>query len=260
MPTLHTAPLALLGRQDLPTDGVRDYCQQLSEAFTRCGEHFDIAEMRWENEGWLKAIGQLWKESGEWRGRWILFQYTALMWSRRGFPIGALAVLWVLKLRGAKICVVFHDIRYDQARGWKQRIRVAFQYRTMRSAFRRAARCVLTVPVAQVPWLPGNSQKATFIPVGSNFPNMNREVESRNAKLHNVPTIAVFGVTGGAQAKNESKDISYVARRAISKCVRLRLMIIGRGASEAEAILRRDLDGSGVEVLVRGVLPPEQIR
>lgn len=101
MPILDPAPLALPGRLDLRANGVRDYCSQLSEAFGRCGEHLDIVEMRWENHGWLKAIRQLWREGRLWRGRWVLFQNTALMWSRRGFPIRALGVLWILKLRGA---------------------------------------------------------------------------------------------------------------------------------------------------------------
>lgn len=260
MPILHPAPLALLGRLDLPTDGVRDYCSQLSEAFARCGEHLDAVEMRWESQSWLKAIRQLWRESRQWRGRWVLFQYTALMWSRRGFPVGALAVLWILKLHGAKICAVFHDIRYDQARGWKQRLRVAFQYRTMRLALRWAERCVLTVPASQVPWLPKNSAKAVFIPVGSGIPETRSQVQNCGAKPDGVRTVAVFGVTGGAQAENESEDISYVVRDAISKSGNLRLLILGRGSSEAEALLLRDLEGSGVELSALGVLPAEQIR
>ena len=36
-----------------------------------------------------------------------------------GFPVGALAVLRILRMRGAKLCIVFHDIRNDQAHGWK---------------------------------------------------------------------------------------------------------------------------------------------
>ena len=90
------APIALLGREDLPTDGVRDYCLQLSRAFARRGEHLDVAEVRRETQGWLRAVGQLWRESRAWKGRWVLLQYTSLMWSRRGFPVGALAVLGIL--------------------------------------------------------------------------------------------------------------------------------------------------------------------
>src|SRR6185437_13922018 len=131
IPPLRRAPgspvpaIALLGRQDLPTDGVRDYCLQLSRAFARRGELLDVAEVRWEIQGWLSALGQLWRESRAWKGKWVLLQYTSLMWSRRGFPLGALAVLGILRMRGAKVCIVFHDIRNDPAHGWKNRLRVA---------------------------------------------------------------------------------------------------------------------------------------
>jgi glycosyltransferase involved in cell wall biosynthesis len=260
MPTFHFPLIALLGRQDMPTDGVRDYCTQLGTAFARAGEQLDIAEVRWESHGWVKALAQFWKESRGWKGRWILFQYTALMWSRRGFPIGALAVLWILRLRGTRLCVVFHDVRYDSPGDWKQRIRVPFQYRTMRAAFRCAARCVLTVPLAQVPWLPKDSSKSAFIPVGSNFPEGSQQTEDLKEKQHGVPTIVVFGVTGGAGTNKESADISFVIRHLISKIPRVRLMVIGRGSSEAEATLRKALDGSGVELFVLGVLPPKQLR
>ena len=87
------ACVALLGRQDEPTDGVRDYCELLSQAFARRGMQMEIVALRWDVDGWRKALGTLWKASRGWSGRIILLQYTALMWSRRGFPVGALAAL-----------------------------------------------------------------------------------------------------------------------------------------------------------------------
>src|ERR1019366_10494963 len=81
------AAIALLGRLDQPTDGVRDYCSLLSQAFLRRGDRLDLAELRWEHQGWVKSLWQLWRDSRGWTGRWGLFQYTALMWSRKGFPV-----------------------------------------------------------------------------------------------------------------------------------------------------------------------------
>lgn len=254
------AAIALLGRQDLPTDGVRDYCLQLSRAFARRGEHLDVAEVPWETQGWLRAVGQLWRESRAWKGKWILFQYTSLMWSRRGFPLGALAVLGILRMRGAKPCMVFHDIRNDQAHGWKNRLRVAYQYQVMRRAYTWAARSVLTVPAKNVPWLPRNANRAIFIPVGSNFPESEPQNRNSHVTSASVLTVAVFGVTGGSQSCNESADISYVIGQVMSTVVSLRLLVMGRGALEAEVTLRKDLDGSGVVLNVLGVLPPEQLR
>jgi len=253
------AVIALLGRQDLPTNGVRDYCLQLSRAFARRGEHLDVAEMRWETQGWLRAVGQLWRESREWKGKWILFQYTSLMWSRRGFPLGALAVLGTLRMRGATVCMVFHDIRNDQAHGWKNRLRVTYQYQVMRRAYTWTARSVLTVPAKNVPWLPRNANRAIFIPVGSNFTETEPRNQNSGVRSASVLTVAVFGVTWGSQSCDESADISYVLRQAVSTVVSLRLVVMGRGAAEAEAALKKDLDGSGVALNVLGVLPPEQL-
>ncbi|HEV2615759.1 MAG TPA: hypothetical protein VGU63_04010, partial [Candidatus Acidoferrales bacterium] len=259
-PVFKDAYIALLGRLDLPTDGVRDYCRQLSEAFARRGELLEIDEMRWETQGWLGAMRHLWKESKQWRGHWVLFQYTALMWSQRGFPVGALASLWILKLRGAKICVVFHDIRYDQARGWKQHVRVAFQYRTMRLTLRWAERGVLTVPGGQVPWLPKNSAKAAFIPVGANLPETDERAIGRGAGVRDVATIAVFGITEGSQGQREAAEISYLVRKVITKAPGLRVVVMGRGSMEAEGALREALEGSGAQVSVLGLLPAEKVR
>jgi glycosyltransferase involved in cell wall biosynthesis len=233
---------------------------QLSQAFARRGEHLDVAEVRWETQGWLRAVGQLWRESRAWKGKWVLFQYTSLMWSRRGFPWGALAVLGILRMRGTKLCTVFHDIRNDQAHGWKNRLRVTYQYQVMRRAYNWAARSVLTVPAKNVPWLPRHANRATFIPVGSNLPETDLQNQNRGARSAGILTVAVFGVTGGSRSCDESDDISYVIRQATSAVASLRLVVMGRGAAEAEATLRKDLDGSGVALNVLGVLPPEQIQ
>ncbi|HKV29280.1 MAG TPA: glycosyltransferase [Candidatus Acidoferrales bacterium] len=175
--------------------------------------------------------------------------------------MGALAVLWILKLRGTKICVVFHDIRYDRAKGWKQRVRVAFQYRTMRLALRWAARVVLTVPASQVPWLPKNSAaKATFIPVGANLPEAEWPATSRNIWPNGVATIAVFGITEGEQGQREAAEISFLIGKVIEKLPNVRVVAMGRGSTEAEDALRRVLEGSEVQISVCGLLAAEKVR
>jgi glycosyltransferase involved in cell wall biosynthesis len=254
------AAIALLGRLDQPTDGVRDYCSLLSQAFLRRGDRLDLAEVRWEDRGWFKSLWQLWKDSRVWAGRWVLFQYTALMWSRKGFPIGALAVLVLLRIRGAKLCIVFHDISNDNRHGIKQSTRVAFQYWTMRTAFHWAVRSVMTVPLKQVPWLPGNAEKAVFIPVGANFPAFDHAIENGCATLLSTPTVVIFGVSGGVPGAEEIEDILYVVNHVKSKVAGLSIMIIGRGSAEAEGTLRQGLDRSEVELQVLGLLPAEEIR
>lgn len=249
--------VALLGRQDEPTDGVRDYCELLSQAFAQRGMQMEILALRWEIQGWRKALGTLWKASRSWKKQIVMLQYTALMWSRRGFPVGALAVLAILKIRGVSLCVVFHDAGYVPARGVLRRLRVAFQNFTIRTMFSAAEIPVLTVPASQLDWLPRRSPRAVFIPVGANFPPVARK---RRETLPEIPTIAVFGVTEGKQIEAEAETIAHVISRAAAAIPRLSLNVFGRGALEAETALRSRLVEKSIEITVEGVLPAEEVR
>lgn len=249
---------ALLGRLDRPTDGVRDYCELLSEAFARRGERMQIVAARWENDGWWKTLVRLWNQAREWKGRVVSLQYTALMWSRRGFPLGALAVLAVLKIRRVRLGVVFHDVSYSTARGWIQRLRRACQMFTIHAVFRCAEFPILTVPAAQVFWLPRNSRRAAFIPVGANFPAGEPAPLRRSPPA--APTVAVFGVTGGARNLLEAREIASAMKYAAARIPRLCLTVFGRGALESEAPLREGLAGSNVALSLAGVLPSQEIR
>jgi glycosyltransferase involved in cell wall biosynthesis len=260
--------IALGGRLDSPTDGVRDYCEHLSEAFRRRGDYLEIVQLRWEIHGWWNALRTLWKESRAWKNRIVLLQYTALMWSRRGFPFGALAVLAILKFRHVRLCVVFHDAEYAPARGVIRRLRVACQNFVLRVAFRCAEFPVLTVPASQLNWLPRRSDRAIFIPVGSNFPGANGEVPAVRHRANYPPTVAVFGVTGGTRSDQEARDIAYVMKRTAAALAptpsdeipHVRLTVLGRGSAEAEPVLRKEFAGLNVPLSIIGVLPPEQLR
>ena len=102
--------IALLGKKDVPTDGVEDYCRFLSPAMGARGYAVEIARVPWAELGWIRAWVRLWQKSREWKGKWVLVQYTALMWSRRGFPLAFVIVLLMLKVRGARLVTVFHDV------------------------------------------------------------------------------------------------------------------------------------------------------
>ena len=52
--------IALLGRRDEPTDGVRDYCFWLSQALQQQGVTLRVAAVNWESRGWLKSLCELW--------------------------------------------------------------------------------------------------------------------------------------------------------------------------------------------------------
>ncbi len=257
----HSAPsmVALLGRRDEPTDGVRDYCSLLAEALRRRGVTLELAESFWERDGWLRELWNLWKQSRKWRGEWVLMQYTALAWSRRGFPFGFLAVLALLKARGARTAVVFHEVRDDRPDRLLDRFRIAFQYAVMRTAFRWAHRSILTVPVEQVPWLNPLQTKGTFIPVGANIPEAGFSTKSNGRRPRAPRTLAVFGVTGGVGIAPECADIGYVVKHASNRVGPLRLVVLGRGSEQAEPMLRREFDATHVEVSVLGLQPAKDI-
>jgi hypothetical protein len=98
--------IALLGRRDGPTDGVGDYRIYLGATLGLHGYQLEIVRVPWPERGWGAALADLRQRAEDWRGCWVLLQYTALGWSRRGFP---LRFLQVLRHIGARCLVVFHD-------------------------------------------------------------------------------------------------------------------------------------------------------
>ena len=247
--------IALLGRRDEPTDGVADYCTHLGAALGLHGYELEIVHVPWHERGWGAALADLRQRAEDWRGCWILLQYTALGWSRRAFPLRFLQVLQVLHHNGARCIVVFHDaLPYGGSRVI-DRLRRACQLWVMRTVYRRADHSVLPVSLDQVTWLPPRPSKAVFIPIGANLPpvamNGGRPRETGTAK-----TVAVFGVTGEPATLSEVRHISPVLKLTRAQVGNLRLVVFGRGSAEAGPALRQELEGSGIETLVLGLLPP----
>jgi hypothetical protein len=100
--------IALMGKTDPLTDGVRDHCTFVGDAILRRGGEWRVVDLDWEKTGWGPALRRLDQMSRDWRGKWVLVQYTALMWSRRGFPTRFLSLLRRLKRNGARIAVHTH--------------------------------------------------------------------------------------------------------------------------------------------------------
>jgi glycosyltransferase involved in cell wall biosynthesis len=249
--------IALLGRPDFPTDGVRDYCEYLSSAFARRGNRMEIVQLCWEDQSWMEFFRDLRRLSRAWKDHIVLLQYTALMWSRHGFPLRALAVLAALKWRRARIGVVFHDAGYAPAHGLIRRLRVACQNFTIRTLFRTAEFPLLTVPASQLSWLPRNSGSGVFIPVGANFPD---GILNARSSVPPSPTVVVFGVTGGPHIAPEVRDIAHAARRCAERVASLNLVVFGRNALEAESTLRKELAETNVAISVSGILPAADVR
>src|SRR5580704_19527932 len=98
--------IALLGRKDVPTDAVEEYCRYLGAALKPHDFQMQIRRVPWELHGWREALRGLRLQSQAWRDTWVLVQYTALAWSARGFPLRFPRVLRMLKSAGARVTVV----------------------------------------------------------------------------------------------------------------------------------------------------------
>lgn len=253
---------ALLGRGEAPVDGVEDYCAQLSTAVGKLGTPLRISRVNWQELGWIPALRELNRSSKDWRGSWVLIQYTALAWSRRGFPFGALAVLAILRRGGARCAVMFHDPFRQSASGIAARVRGACQDWVVRRLYRRADMAIFADPLATIPWLAerdaisGAAQKAIFIPIGANIPE---RISDSARGPDSVPAVAVFCLSAPPILAEELADIAAASRAALDGGARFRLVFLGRGTTEAKDAIARSLDKIPVECSVLGLLPPDRI-
>lgn len=253
--------IALLGRRDSPTDGVEDYCSWLQKSLAARGCSLRLARVSWAELGWARALSRLWTDSAAWRGKWVLVQYTALQWSRRGFSFMLLPALWLLRKRGARVAVVFHDpspysVRENASilKRILDRARSELQRGVMRLAYLLSARSILTIPLEHVQWLPVNPEEAAFIPVGANVP----AVGIGEATAPTRAAVSVFSLSGGQHASREIADIAHAVRKAAGRKPGLRLLVFGRNSEQAEVPLRKVLAGCNVELSVLGLLPAEE--
>ena len=260
-PDLLSPLVMLFGRRDQPTDAVRDYANCLSKALRGCGISCENSTISWYEDGWLPVLAKLWKQGRDWRGRCVVFHYTALMWSRRGFPLAVPLVLKILKLRGCRTVVVFHDVYAVAGSRWIDRFRLSLQKRIMCHLSRKAYRAILPVPPHSVPWLREQKVPAEFIPVGANVSSLDELAREGFVPIHNAtPTVAIFGIPIWPSAqKREVLAIVQAVRKASAHTRELQLLVLGRGAKEAESLLRTGLSGTPVSLRVDGLRSSREI-
>ena len=128
--------ILLLGKRDTPADGVQDYCEYLAQALQRRGIKTEIARVEWSSEGWIHALRKLRGQTAKWQSAWVVLQYTALSWSRHGFPLGALAVLRSLRRRKVRCAAVFHESRRQGGGKWAGQLRGALQDWVIRQIYK----------------------------------------------------------------------------------------------------------------------------
>jgi len=249
--------IALLGRRDEPTDAVEDYCRYLGEALAAHSLDLQIRRVPWNEHGWTASLKALRLEARQWRGTWVLAQYTALAWSARGFPSRFLRVLRILRKAGARIAVVFHDAEPFGGTRLIDRVRRTMQLRLMRTALAFSDHAVLTVTPERLSWPAGASAKSSFIPVGVSLPFP--LAPQRHEEMHSPPAIGVFSITGGTAGDRETRDIIASVRHASERLGRLRLLVFGRHAEVREDALRQGLRGVAVELDICGVIDDKRL-
>lgn len=257
-----TRPLiALLGRKDVPTDAVEQYCRYLGGALQSHDFQLEIRRVPWEIHGWGDALNALWLQAESWRGRWVLVQYTALAWSARGFPYRFTRVLKILNSAGARIAIVFHDVEPFRGPRFVDGLRTRLQLRVMRRALAAADLAIFTIPPERISWLAGPSSRVRFIPVGPNLPIPipPENILSRARQESGIPTIGVFTITGGEPGAREAKIILAAVRDAAQRVGNLRLSVFGRHAELREATFREGLQDLPVEISAEGVLDDQQV-
>lgn len=245
-----------MGRRDRPTDGVRDYSDLLAHTLESRGHAVHVVQADWPQEGWWRALREVWGALPSDPQAWVLTQYTHLMWSRHGFPLLALLVSGLVRLRTRNLCLVVHDPMSFPGLRARDRLRRGVQETVLRILVLLARRTVVTVPTGSIPWLNGKARtRATCIPVGTNIPT---HTTSSADDLPRGPfTVVVFGVTAGNA--EEATEIAQVVNGVEDVLGPIRLVIMGRGAVEAEPMLRGLLRNLETTFRVVGVMPAEAI-
>lgn len=253
--------IALLGRRDAPTDAVEEYCVRLDEAMREHGFEIELVRVAWLERGWPTALRELERQAKSWRGRWVLVQYTALAWSERGFPLRFLRILRILRQAGAQVAMVYHDALPYEGNRTIDKLRRRAQLHAMGEALRCCDLGVFTVPMSKISWIGTKYTRAVFIPVGANLPEPERawEMQAEEPDEGRLPTVAVYGITGGEGGVWEIASISEALHIVSERLGKLRLIVMGRNSETADKALKNLMGKLPVEISTLGVLPGEEI-
>jgi glycosyltransferase involved in cell wall biosynthesis len=249
--------IALVGRRDEPTDGVWDYCGWLGGSLADHGVQFETIRINWFELGWRAALAELKNNAKSWRGCWVLLQYTALAWSKRGFPTRVPGMFLTLKQMGIHCGVVFHDFLPFGGTRIVDRARTRCQRIVLRRTYAASDLAIFPAPIQKVIWLRTVDPKAVFIPIGANCPEPKGIVGEPKGK--GELTIAVFCVTSDHRMAKEVSDIGHAVRHASRALGPLRLIVLGRGSKEADAMLQAEFTGTDVQVNTLGLLPAAEV-
>jgi glycosyltransferase involved in cell wall biosynthesis len=234
-----------VGARDTPTDGVRDFVARLACALEERSVHASTLAIPWSQRGWRRALTTLPTLSGV-----VLIQYTHLAWSRRGFPVGALAARRALLRKGATVGIIFHDPSPFSGRRLRDRVRTATQRAVVRRLARKSPVAFSTVEPELLAVFEGIGRKPRFLPVGSNVPAVTGHTHRSRGFV-----VSVFSVTKGH--RGELLMLADIIQRTARVLPSVSLRVFGRGATEAEEALRSSIDS--VPVIVEGVMGADEV-
>ena len=245
--------IALLGRKDFPTDGVEDYCTFLGEALLRRGVELKKVRVEWRDRGCVRSLLQLWREAADWRGQWVLLQFTSLAWSRRGFPFATVAAIAIVSSRGARTGVFYHEpFGYDGGRRIDQVRRVCQEW-VLRQLYDLTEKSIFADPLEKIPWLPPNSSKAVSIPIGASLPEPSPMPDRLGSRNGSPKTVAIYCVGELPYRAFELEDISRAVAPLAANGLKLRVVFLGRGTLEAQAEIEQAFRSIPVELLNLGI-------
>ena len=250
--------VALLGRKDEPTDAVEEYCHHLSAALLPLGISLELQRVPWLELGWPAALQKFDKDFPDVRDVWFFVQYTALSWSRRGFSLHLLKLLDLLKKKGARCAVVFHDAEAYSGSRIVDRIRRLAQLHAMKQLLKRSGLAVFTIPYQIIPWVPPGVRDVFVAPVGANLPAPESAWFKKKLPAQ-WPTVGIFSLSEGAVGEKEVQLAAEAMRYASEQLGPLRLTILGRNSGVGGQRLKELLADTQVRVDVLGLLKSEEV-
>jgi glycosyltransferase involved in cell wall biosynthesis len=251
--------MAILGRREEPTDGVRDYCCYLRDALAKEGVNLTLTQVRWAEIGRKASRQELLEAVKEQQNTFFLLQYTALSWSRRGFALPAVDILKLLKQNGGRCAVVFHDPDGYAGSRAVDRFRRAIQRYAMKRLVRLSDLAIFTLPRNKISWLPADTQNFAFIPVGANLPAPERAWEARHNATGRKPVLAVFSLSDKPTLAKEVSQIARAVSIAAEQLGPLEVVLLGRNSEGGGEELRSALAGSSVEVRIVGLISADEV-
>jgi glycosyltransferase involved in cell wall biosynthesis len=251
--------MAILGRREAPTDGVRDYCCYLRDGLVNEGVNLTLTQVRWAEIGRKASRQELLEAVKGKQSTFFLLQYTALSWSRRGFALPAVGMLKLLKKNGARCAVVFHDPDGYAGSRAVDRFRRGVQRYAMKRLVRLSDLAIFTLPRDKISWLPADAQNFVFIPVGANLPAPERAREEKRGSAGAKPIVAVFSLSDKPTLTKEVRQIAQAVSNAAKQVGPLEVAVVGRNSESGGEELRAALAGSLAEVRIAGLISADEV-